>query len=82
MKWASKAANKLDPSIGLLCEMFVKGHGVPQNYIEAHKWCNIAGAYGIKYARDFRDDITKHMTPEQIFEAQGLAREWMKKHNK
>jgi len=62
--------------------MYFKGTGVPQNYIEAHKWYNIAGANGEDSGRKNRDIIEKRMTPEQVAEAQRLAKEWMEKHQK
>jgi hypothetical protein len=57
--------------------MYSEGLGVAQNYIEAHKWANIAGANGEKTATKVRDAVAKQMTPEQIAEAQRLAKEWM-----
>ena len=52
------------------------GRGVPQDYKEAHKWYNLAAVDGDKQAEMWRDAIAKKMTPEQIAEAQKLAREW------
>ncbi len=46
----------------------------------AHEWLNLAAAQG-GTTRDtgvkVRDAVAAKMTPEQIFEAQRLAREWM-----
>jgi TPR repeat protein len=56
--------------------MYEKGEGVAQDYVEAHKWYNLAAAQGEKIASNNRDSIAKEMTPEQIAEAQKLAREW------
>jgi TPR repeat protein len=53
--------------------------GVPQDYIQAHMWFNLAAANGLKEPADFRDDLAKRMTPAQIAEAQQLAREWRPK---
>jgi hypothetical protein len=60
-------------SLGL---MYAKGEGVPQDYVQAHLWLNLAAAQGEKEAAKWRDDLTQKMTPEQIAEAQRLAREW------
>ena len=60
--------------------MYGNGEGVPQDYVEAHKWFNLAGANGVEMGRENREIIEKLMTGEQITEAQGLARDWMEKH--
>lgn len=63
--------------------MYYNGQGVPQDYTLAHKWCNLAAAgFPAPNTKDrdiaigFRDRVAKLMTPEQIAEAQRLAREW------
>ena len=53
--------------------------GVPQDYVRAHMWYNLAAAQGDENGRKYRDDVAAIMTPEQIAEAQRLAREWMEK---
>ena len=57
------------------------GIGVPQDYIQAHMWANLASARSTgraeqKLRADLREAIAAKMTPEQIGEAQRLAREW------
>jgi TPR repeat protein len=47
------------------------GKGVPQDYILAHMWLNLAGATGAKEAVMLRDSIAKKMTPAQISEEVG-----------
>ena len=42
-------------------------------------WFNLAVANGFKEAVRNRDMVARHMTPEQIAEAQKLAREWKPK---
>ncbi len=42
-------------------------------------WYNLAVAQGYKDAGKWRDSLAKQMTPEQIAEAQKLAREWKPK---
>ena len=59
--------------------MYFMGKGVPQDYVEAHKWLSLAAAQGYKDVAKFRDLIASTMTPEQIAEAQRLAREWKPK---
>jgi len=63
-----------------LGRMYDNGQGVVQDYISAHMWFNIAAASGGKKAKENRDIVAKRMTPDQIAEAQKLAREWMEKH--
>ena len=62
--------------------MYGDGKGVLQNFIQAHRWYNIAGANGEDLGRKNRDIVEKKMTPAQIAEAQQLAREWMEEHKK
>jgi TPR repeat protein len=59
---------------------------VPQDYVQAHKWLNLAASRfpaSEKENRDkavkYRDLATAKMTPAQIAEAQKLAREWKPK---
>ena len=78
--WYRKAAeqgNALGQSN--LGEMYAYGRGVPQHYILAHMWLNLAAAQGIERARKERDIVAEKMTHEQIAEAQELAREWKPK---
>jgi len=59
--------------------MYDKGQGVPQDYVQAHLWYNLAAAQGTEKARRFRDFIAEEMTLAQIAEAQRLARDWKPK---
>ena len=75
--WYRKAAEQGNPQaqayLGLLYD---KGQGVPQDYVQAHMWLNLAAVGG---AAKIRDRVAEKMTPEQIAEAQRLAREWRPK---
>jgi TPR repeat protein len=45
MQWYRKAAEQGDKMAQAnLGEMYAKGHGVPQDYVLAHKWLNLAAA--------------------------------------
>ncbi len=55
--------------------MYAKGQGVPEDYVQAHMWLNLTVMQGHEDAKTDRDDIAKKMTPEQIAEAERLARE-------
>ena len=62
--------------------MYDNGLGVEQDYVQAHKWYNIAGTNGDETGRKSKDDVEKQMNPDQIAEAQRLAKEWMEEHGK
>ena len=62
--------------------MFGNGLGVPQDYIRAYMWWNIAASSGIKEAVSGRNAISKRMTPADISTAQKLARECVRKEYK
>ncbi len=59
--------------------MYAKGEGVPQDYVQARMWVNLAAAQGNEQARKAVDLLAEKMTPAQIAEAQRLAREWKPK---
>jgi TPR repeat protein len=55
------------------------GEGVPQDYVQAHMWLNLAAAQAKpddRVAAEARDKLVAKMTSAQIAEAQRLAREW------
>ncbi|GJQ60700.1 MAG: DUF1566 domain-containing protein [Candidatus Scalindua sp. AMX11] len=59
-----------------LGETYESGIGTIQNYVEAHKWYNIAASLGYLKASKARDAITEKMIVEQLAEAQKLAMKW------
>jgi TPR repeat protein len=59
---------------------YANGLGVAQNFIEAHKWFNIAAARGLAEARAMRAEISEDMSRAEIEEAQRQAREWLRLH--
>jgi TPR repeat protein len=73
--WFRKAAEQGEADAqGHLGAMYAQGQGVPQDYVTAHMWLDLAAASGDKNAV-IRDMIAAQMTPEQIAEAQKLARQ-------
>jgi uncharacterized protein len=75
--WFRKAADQGQPDAQAnLGFQYANGLGVPQDYVAAHMWFNLASASGNRDAARDRDRIAAQMTPEQIAEAQKLAREW------
>jgi TPR repeat protein len=78
--WRPKAAEQgYDQAQTHLGLMYVSGQGVPQDYVIAHMWLNLAAASGDDTAAKGRDLVAKYMTHAQIAEAQKLVREWKPK---
>lgn len=76
-KWCLLAAQQGDPDAQLrLSAKYWGGVGVPQDYVEAHRWANLARAQGHMLPSQYFEELVKLMTPNQIEEAQKLAREW------
>ena len=81
VKWYRKAAEQNNASAQYnLALMYVKGVGVPKDYVMAHMYWNIAAVSGAKDAIKNRGLIKKEMTATQIEKAQDLARDWVSKH--
>ncbi len=64
--------------------MYKNGLGVPQDYVQAHMWYNLAASRSPRAedrdkAVKGRDTIAKRMTPSQISKAEKMAREWKPK---
>jgi S1-C subfamily serine protease len=57
--------------------MYGNGIGVPQDYIRAHMWWNIAASSGYKNASKNRDIVAIRMTPSQLAKSQELARNFV-----
>jgi TPR repeat protein len=55
--------------------MYANGRGFIQDFVKAHMWVNIAASLGTENAASIRDALAAKMTPEQIADAQRLARE-------
>ena len=63
-----------------LAHAYLKGSGVPKDNVYAYMWFHIAAAQGDKTSEIRRDTVALKMTPDQIAEAQRMAREWMARH--
>jgi S1-C subfamily serine protease len=59
--------------------MYGTGTGVPKDSVSAHMWLTLASSKGYKDAVKFRNKAEKAMSPQQIVEAQRLARNWKPK---
>lgn len=53
------------------------GVGAEVDYVEAHKWFNIAALRGDCEAKQRRQELTAMMTQSQVSAAQRAAREWL-----
>ena len=59
---------------------YASGREVERDYVEAHKWLNLAAMKGDPSARDVRGELAMEMSTVEIAEAQRLAREWTHAH--
>ena len=63
-----------------LGQLYEGGEGVQQDYVKAYMWYILGSANeGVEAGSRLRDAVAKKMDPEQIAEAQKLAREWKSK---
>ena len=77
----ASANSRAQLGLGIL-HMF--GYGVAQDYVKAHMWYSLAAeqlppADNRQKAVCHRNFIEELMTPDQVAEAQRLAREWKPK---
>ena len=85
MKWYRLAAEQGDaPAQYNLGVAYATGQGVPQDYVQAHMWFDLAASrFSEAEQRDHavknRDLAASKMTPAQIAKAQRLALEWKPK---
>ena len=80
MRWYRLAAEQGDASaqfnLGVTYD-----NGVAQDYVQAHMWFNLAASQrGSPFYVSSRDSVANLMTPDDISEAQRLAREWDAAH--
>lgn len=54
--------------------MYANGEGVPRDYVRAHMWFNLGSISGNTNAIQNRDTAENQMTPQQIAQAQQMAR--------
>ncbi|WP_246739454.1 sel1 repeat family protein [Martelella sp. HB161492] len=56
------------------------GHDGPADFVEAHKWLNIAAIAGDERAERYRAELALHMSKDQLAQALRAARQWMTLH--
>ena len=75
-KWTRKAAEQgYTPAQADLGVLYWNGQGVQQDVVLAYMWLSLAAAREPDAAGE-RDVAASQMTPEEIAEAQRLARDW------
>ena len=83
LKWHTLAAEDgYAPAQNNLGNRYIYGQGVPQDYVRAHMWYNLSASAGVEVAIKSRDSVANLMSPQQIAEAQKLARECVAKNYK
>jgi TPR repeat protein len=81
--WYEKSAAQGYPEAQVnLGALYVNGQGVPQDYVRAYMWSNVAARLSLllsdadqKTAADNQDKVARRMSPAQIAEAQRLAQQ-------
>ncbi len=78
--WFKRASELGDAEAqGHLGVLYDRGRGVPQHYVLAYMWLNIASLDGHEEDENIkkRDDIARILTPELIAKAQDMALDMM-----
>ena len=75
-QWRTAAGNGDRRAMRSLGQVYLQGIGVLQDYVEAHKWFNLAASRGDAAAVAERNAVAEKMTPEHVGQAQALARTW------
>ena len=79
LKWYNRAAVQGDCfAQRCLVMMYVRGDGVPQDYVQAYKWAVLSAEhkYGDSLDIKYRGSLKEKMTAEQIAEAEKLVEEF------
>ena len=69
-----------DPKGDDLCKlglMYSTGQCGEVDYVEAHKWFNLAALMGSEAAKNYRAEVSQEMASGQIAAAQRAARDWL-----
>lgn len=56
------------------------GRDVSVDYVEAHKWFNLAAMRGNRAAVDYRQELAEEMSSSDIADAQRAARDYLSLH--
>jgi TPR repeat protein len=75
--WFRKSAEQGNsPAQRSLGFCYADGTGVPRDLVQAHMWFNLAATHGDEKAAKDRESVAARMSPQQIEDAQKLARDW------
>jgi len=72
-EWYAAGLQGDGASLFRLAQLHERGLGLPQDFVEAHRWYNIAASLGNDEARAARDELASHFTENELAEAQRLA---------
>lgn len=79
--WSIKAAEQGQAEAQLLLgTLFFFGQGVPQSYVSAYAWCEIAETNGQSDAQECRDAALEHMSTEETKQSFKLVADWFGRH--
>ncbi len=83
-RWFEVSADKeLSPrAMNVLAALHVKGLGVLQDPVLAYMWLSLSSANGGSDAAEIRDLVSTQLSPQQLVDAQRMAREWQGRHTK
>ena len=80
-KWWLKAAEQGDAMAQAnLGALYFEGEGVPQDYVTAYAWANIAAAQGNETAQRNRDLAAAKLDAASLGEAQKLSKDYFKRY--
>lgn len=76
-KWFSQAA-KQNSAIGQawLAVLYRDGKGIPKDLVKAYAWILLSAAQNYNDAIEFKKVLEKSLTPQQMTQAQSLAKQW------
>lgn len=63
----------------MMGRLYALGNGVTQDFIQAHKWYNLAASRDHNHAAQARESLARRMSSTQIATAQHEARQWQPK---
>ena len=81
-EWLPLAEQGNEKAQAVLGGMYYMGRGVQQDDVNAAMWLDLAARQGDQSAARLRNHAISEMTPDQIAEAERLAREWMEKQGR
>lgn len=77
-RWLRDAANGAPEACFELGIAYASGlDGITPDYIEAHKWFNLAAMGGDDRGQQYRADLASEMSARDIALAQRAARDWL-----